>query len=88
MGKEGKGRGVGGGGEREVEGRGCGWEIKRYMAQGRAGALGDSSPRLGPRLAERRAAAYLLRAGTTDTSEDNHVRAYAHSCRKAADITR
>lgn len=86
MGKEGKGRGARG--ERGVEGRGCGWEIKRYMAQGRAGALGDSSPRLGPRLAERRAAAYLLRAGTTDTSEDNHVHAYAHSCRKAADITR
>lgn len=81
MGKEGKGRGTGG----EVE---AGWEMKRYMAQGRAGALGDSSPRLAPRLAERRTAAYLLRAGTTDTSEDNHVCAYAHSCRKAADITR
>lgn len=79
MGKEGKGRGMGGG---------CDREIKRYVAQGRAGALGDSSPRLGPRLAERRAAAYLLRAGTTDASEDNRVRACAHSCRKAADITR
>lgn len=81
-------RAKGGARGREGEVEGGGREIERYTAQGRAGALGDSAPRLAPRLAERRTAAYLLRAGTTDTSEDNHVRAYAHSCRKAADITR
>lgn len=81
MGKEGKGRGTVG----RVE---AGWEMKRGRALGRARALGDSSLRLAPRLTERRTAAYLLTPVTTDTSEENHVRAYAHSRRKAADITR
>lgn len=80
MGKEGKGRGTGGGG----------WEMKRYSAQGRAREPRGGDPLLGlaPRPAERGAAAYLLRAPTTDRRGDNHARTYAHSCRKAADITR
>lgn len=70
--------GGGGLGDEEVFGSG----------EGAGASGGDPSLGLAPRLAERGAAAYLLRAPATDRSGDRHARTYAHSCRKAADITR